>query len=285
MLENNEKTYKTLSRKEFLKIAGVLGGTCAVASIAAVALGAGGGAAGAGGGGGGSGTYANGWCSFWHDEQDPTYGSTALNGQSPQGWDTESARNQLNRLNKMVSLDYTGDPNAGYVAIDSPSTPSNDLESIYYTVAEDALRKARERASEQRGVTVEHARVIGVGIRYMITTWRPGTYGRDGSATATFGDFALGPWDQPLFYKNEMNPSNMIASSQGVARGLQEQAGWGDESSIYGYTAPTYATNRDGEWQRAWDDLPGRFTLIVVAIAESEPLSRGYVNTEKHPSM
>lgn len=273
MAKENEKQAKSIDRRDLLKFAGLVGGAFAVAGVANIALGAGGGAAGAGGGGAGPGGFSNGWCSFWHDEQDPTYGSSSLNGPNPQGWDRTSAERQLDRLNKMVSLDYTGDPNAGFVALgNSPNTPSNELVDTYYNVAADALQKARDRASEQRGVTVEHARVIGVGIRYMITDWRPGTYGRDGLATATFDE---------LFNKNEMWPNDMKSSSQNVSHGLQDQAGWGDASVIYGYTAPAYATNRDGEWQRAFDDMPGTWTLIVVAIAEAEPISNGKITIKK----
>lgn len=281
MIKNNHT--ENIDRRAFLKMLGFAGGTIAIAGIANTAFGAGGGAAGVGGGGAGMGGYANGWCSFWHDETDPTYGSHVLDGPNPQGWDTDSATAQLQRLNAMVALDYYGDTSHSLRPLERSEMGigvHNQLKEVYYEIAEEALQKARTRASEQRGVTVSHARVIGVGIRYMITDWVEGTYGRDGSATAAFGAVEDG-WNPPLFYKNEMWPDAMNASSHGIAHGLQNQAGWGDASSIYGYTAPAYATNRDGEWQRAWDDLPGTFTLIVIAIAEAEPISYGKITIKK----
>ena len=267
---------KNVDRRSLIRMLAITGGAIAVAGIVNTALGTGGGAAGADGGPAGPGGYSNGWCSFWHDEQDPTYGSSALNGDHPQGWDRTSAENQLARLNKMVSLDYTGDPNAGLRAINATEASqgqSNELEAKYYEIAKLAMDAACERATAQRGITVEHARVIGVGIRYMITDWVPNTYGRDGMATATFTE---------LFDKNEMWPATMKSTSKGVAGGLQEASGWGRPSDIYQYTvAQGYATNRDGQWQRALDDMPGDWTLIVVAVAEGEPLSLAHVTLQK----
>lgn len=272
-------TAKNMDRRQFLKMATVLGGMAGVGIAATAAFGTGGGAAGTGGGGGSVGADY-GWCSFWHDDQDPNYGSTTNNGPSPQGWDDTSMNRQLERLSKMVSLDYG---HGGMQPYDSSSSmggnyyaPNNNFRPIYESQARLALQRARDRATQQRGMTISHARVIGIGIFYMIVSkgTDPWGYSMDGMGTASFTE---------LFSKSEMWPAAMRNSSGGIATGLRQELGWGNQSDIYGYA--NAGTNRDGVWERSKDDLPGTYGLIVIAVAEGEPINNGYLNMKKHPSM